>query len=364
MNTSNCTRNNTRIAPLEMLQNLNLLIGADSLNKLDEIILSRAAFGLPQPDQPVLTLSDVQRVLPKQSHFVWYLAFFSATWRRYKQILDTDPTLIDLLNMTDLDEIPADPFRCLPYPCFYVRFPKQTWKLDADNGCNNLDGCFVANDTYIDSDGVSHPAIRFLVICDGGDRVFPYDYLYNAGNIRESTRQKRKCGFYYNNRYDSRGNPFSDSFSNCYESDASVLPHFLKLVLYIISQGADVEVRQPAAVDPSPLRGTPLKDKYREISFWNVGVRTGAKWRASLAAHSAALASSLPLSAPPSKEKGSEEGSRRAPVRPHIRRGHYHHYWTGPRKEPGERKLIVKWLPPTFVTATPSDALPVTVRVV
>lgn len=39
-------------------------------------------------------------------------------------------------------------------------------------------------------------------------------------------------------------------------------------------------------------------------------------------------------------------GQRRA----HIRRGHYHHFWTGPKA--GERKLICKWLPPSVVRGT------------
>ena len=38
--------------------------------------------------------------------------------------------------------------------------------------------------------------------------------------------------------------------------------------------------------------------------------------------------------------------SRKAP---HIRRGHWHHYWTGPLDNPDERKLIVKWVDWTFV---------------
>ena len=34
-------------------------------------------------------------------------------------------------------------------------------------------------------------------------------------------------------------------------------------------------------------------------------------------------------------------------VRPHMRRGHWHHYWTGPRN--GERRLVLKWIAPTLV---------------
>jgi hypothetical protein len=42
----------------------------------------------------------------------------------------------------------------------------------------------------------------------------------------------------------------------------------------------------------------------------------------------------------------SEEGASHASPRPHYRRAHWHHFWTGPRNVPGERKLILKWLPP------------------
>jgi len=38
-----------------------------------------------------------------------------------------------------------------------------------------------------------------------------------------------------------------------------------------------------------------------------------------------------------------------------IRRGHFHHYWTGPRD--GDRKLIMKWLPPTWINPDLSNLI-------
>lgn len=35
------------------------------------------------------------------------------------------------------------------------------------------------------------------------------------------------------------------------------------------------------------------------------------------------------------------------PIRPHVRRAHWHGFWTGPRL--GEREFILKWIPPTMV---------------
>jgi hypothetical protein len=35
--------------------------------------------------------------------------------------------------------------------------------------------------------------------------------------------------------------------------------------------------------------------------------------------------------------------------RPHPRRGHWHHFWTGPGADIAARKLVLKWVAPTFV---------------
>ena len=43
------------------------------------------------------------------------------------------------------------------------------------------------------------------------------------------------------------------------------------------------------------------------------------------------------------KDKQRDAKTQNSPVA-HMRRAHWHHYWTGPKT--GERKLILKWLPP------------------
>lgn len=44
---------------------------------------------------------------------------------------------------------------------------------------------------------------------------------------------------------------------------------------------------------------------------------------------------------------GGGDGERRSP-RAHMRAGHWHHYWTGPR-ESHDRRLVVRWVAPTMV---------------
>jgi hypothetical protein len=54
------------------------------------------------------------------------------------------------------------------------------------------------------------------------------------------------------------------------------------------------------------------------------------------------------------------DGTHASP-RPHIRRAHWHTYWTGPHTEPERRKAALRWLPPIPV-AVERGELPVTVR--
>ena len=76
---------------------------------------------------------------------------------------------------------------------------------------------------------------------------------------------------------------------------------------------------------------------------WNVGVRLGAKLRRAL------------------HDPTDSDGSTDVRMRPHVRRAHWHRFWTGPRKST-ERKLRAKWLPPTPVNVASYDELPSVVR--
>lgn len=81
--------------------------------------------------------------------------------------------------------------------------------------------------------------------------------------------------------------------------------------------------------------------KYSEIRKWDVGIRIGTAIRQKSA----------------SVEKGEsiKTASGHSSPRPHMRRGHWHHYWIGSRSVSEDRRLILKWLSPMAVAATPED---------
>lgn len=76
--------------------------------------------------------------------------------------------------------------------------------------------------------------------------------------------------------------------------------------------------------------------KTKRAAVLDYGIRIGAALRA------AAL----------SERTEHHDGTHASPVA-HIRRAHWHHFWTGPRD--GERALVVRWLPPIPVNADEQD---------
>lgn len=93
--------------------------------------------------------------------------------------------------------------------------------------------------------------------------------------------------------------------------------------------------------------GSEIKDRYVEIRKWDVGFVTGP----ALQAQKRRLQS---------EESPTRDGSH-APKRPHVRCGHWHHFWTGAKSDAENRRLVLKWLPPIFVGSVDDD-LPVVVH--
>ena len=103
----------------------------------------------------------------------------------------------------------------------------------------------------------------------------------------------------------------------------------LPLVLYLCSDAPEVEDGREPGV--SPHRNRPQRTKRGKRIFvpqrpriWDVGKPTGDRLRRAVAEH-----------------------VTRHGVHPHIRRAHWHGFWSGPMD--GERKFSYKWLPPMIV---------------
>lgn len=117
------------------------------------------------------------------------------------------------------------------------------------------------------------------------------------------------------------------------------------LLLYLVSDKADISPEG----DSTELRGQITSNEKRglrnfqapKIRQWDVGFRIGADIRAFEAR---------------STDSAEQTGAGTS-MRPHVRRAHWHSFWTGPRDQPQLRTKRVRWLPPTPVNVNNSDDL-------
>ena len=271
--------------------------------------------GAPDPEPVLKKLEEAEK-------YVLASAAAALVWLKYKTIFTFDAELSDALANQPLDgDIPGQVLERLPYPCVFVEPEKE--------------GGFFA---WLEWDAdLKMKELRILTISykteKRGSAIVPI-----VGNIRDAFNsliascEKR-----------SQGNWKADDAEKV-ESSAkqyeTVLPQLVNHVLYLCSDDPDMpdyaELRERRTFGPGGAA--------KRAAVVPVGVRIGAALR--MAKGGAA-----------GKQGGgcgpAKQASHSSPVA-HMRRAHWHHYWTGPRT--GERKLVLKWLPPVAVNADDEGA--------
>jgi hypothetical protein len=127
----------------------------------------------------------------------------------------------------------------------------------------------------------------------------------------------------------------------------------MSLLLYLCSQNAEIGNGDIFPKNPQPIRtkNGPRLFAPDNPRTWDVGVRLGAALRR---AYQAAE---------------TNQGGTHVSARGHVRRMHWHGFWSGPKKrEDGtelraiHRRFDVRWMPPIAVNLTDFNDLPATIR--
>ena len=249
-------------------------------------------------------------------------------WRKNKVIYAFDPELVATLKeqaeeTEDTDILPADLLLHPPYPIIYIK---------ANGLLENVDGFFYWAD-YDTEHGTTELRIQWLI--NSFSASFPQVmHLIPGATVREcvwDTIQRTK---------ENLKEPSVTEMVPVNQIAGAMLSA-LQLVLYLCASNADLREDPPGIYIPDSERHkkvVKIEDKAREVKSFSVGVRIGAAIRKAKARSSA--------------NEPAESGTGSA-KRPHSRRGHWHHYWTGPKD--GKRELILKWTAPTFIHAEDID---------
>jgi hypothetical protein len=248
------------------------------------------------------------------------------TWRYTQGVYRLSTEFMVALSRTQITgEIPVEVLLRLPEWCVYIEVENMNW------GGLNLHGFFA----HLEWDAkTERTELRFLL--DTEAALLPIPLHIGPWNLTEaieramaeSQKQAMSLGKEFRG-YQKIPKPISKNLSA-----------LVSMVLYLCSEQPDIVDKEPTGKTPSRPKPTKIKKGWKlfppeKPTIWMVGGEISR------------LISKI-QDEPDQSDEGIE--SRRLSPRPHIRRGHWHGFWTGPKKT-GDRKYILKWLPPMVVSA-------------
>lgn len=256
---------------------------------------------------------DVPVLSPQQAQDIANLAAIG-TWRYTQGIYRFDEYLRDAIaNTIVAGDLPVEVLYRLPEWCIYIEHQGEYQGAKyagfwAHLECDMNDGRHELR-LLIDTDSGFIPAILHLgkhTVTEAVDRA-----------LSEANRQAEIAG-----------TPTLPPAAT--EQLTTGLHEMISLVLYICSDRPEYNER-----DARPQRPKPKKTKKgwrlfapNKPRIWALGAETGEKLRCAKTDY-------------PADRKGRS---------PHIRRAHWHGFWSGPRD--GKQKFNYKWLPPMLVEPT------------
>ncbi len=247
------------------------------------------------------------------------------TWSLTKGIFEFDPEVYtELMSSEFTGKLPSEVLLRLPYWCVYIKTP-----LLDDSGIE-VEGFFAMLE--FDYRRRWHELRLFLDKKDGSPLAPFVMYLGDLAIDEALSRMLQQARWQMEkNKFDVSEERVEREFS----SISSWVRRLLPLVLYLCTDEPEVESPdvpdwQPQSPGLKKIRGEMRLMPSRKVHHFMVGRKTGDALRAAR------------------KQVHSHDGRG---VTPHIRRAHWHGFWTGPRKGPqaADQKFVLRWLPPIFV---------------
>ena len=303
----------------------------------DELRAAKGACGLPDwPDWCYLPMHGWRLIIENQKGAVSgdELALLSAlgAWRPTQGIYRFDPALYDEIRETPVaGDIPADVLYQLPEWCIYVETPGMQCFGDGMSG-------FFAHLEHNTATGRAE--LWFLIDKENGVVAIPLHF--GPWSLSESLDRMFSEVSRYLGKAGLPHTIIPDGIRVEIQRQAEPL---VSLLLYLCSQAGEIGDGTRAPKRPEPVRtkkGLRMFPADRPTT-WDVGVRMGAALRAAYHA----------------EETG--QGGHHAGPRPHVRRAHWHGFWSGPR-DADERRYALKWLPPIPVNLDLGGDLPAVIR--
>ncbi|WP_297391173.1 hypothetical protein [Acidiferrobacter sp.] len=259
------------------------------------------------------------------------------TWRITKGIYRFDTTTYSEIHDTPISgDIPCEILYRLPEWCVYVETPSGAY-CDPLHGHEAIYGFFALLDY-----GMKPQETYLILALHTGKGIMPFILPLGPWTLADAVRKT-----WITAMNTIPGHPCQQSDTDA-DGIARALEPLLSLLVYLCSEAAEIGsgAHRPANPQPKRTKRGPRIFPADKPTTWDVGVRMGAALRREYR-----------------NEDSQPQGGSHASPRGHIRRAHWHSYWTGPRTSDA-RTLIVRWIPPIPVNLNDHDDLPAVVRAV
>jgi hypothetical protein len=256
-----------------------------------------------------------------------------AAWRPTQGVYRFDPTVAEAIRDTPITgEIPTEILHRLPEWCVYIETPGTEYLGASSPGFFALLECDA-------KDG--REELRLSI--DTRDSLSTAMPIYlNRGGLAEGieaaqVEAARQAGLYEAFAPDDAAS-LTAIMSIPPDMIAAEMTPRINLLLYLCCTNAEMLDRKTGRLRPTKPLPQKTKDGMRMFAAqkpvaWDIGYRLGAAIR-----HAQEVEPRRP-----------GDGTHASP-RPHIRRAHWHSFWTGAKAKvgqmPADRKLLLKWLPP------------------
>ena len=268
---------------------------------------------------------------------------FAAMFRcfdRYRQAYRFDPDFVDELLITDTLDMPVSVLTGIPFRCFYLELENLT-------RFTPYAGCYV----YVGWDEKNHlPNLALFRVMrpetDDGQVPIRSSILSGPDMVKWGVLYTRDDGTphlrFTKDIREIAGKPDADVIPLCF--------FILQAALYLASSKPDVRpLERKSILKRLKANSQTAAEKSQTIEVSEVGVRYGKAIR---------IGRQRIQNQSVGKEPVVTEAKKpRKPVTSHVRSAHWHHYWTGK----GRTNLIVKWIPPVFVSSLGKE-LPITIH--
>lgn len=247
-------------------------------------------------------------------------------WRATQGVYRFDPAVYQSILDTPLTgDLPAEALYRLPEWCVYIETPNTTGPHGTQYGAW----------VHLEWDA-NTGRTELRILTDTEEDLAAYTLHIGPWSLTEALQK------FSAEAAKQAGSKHLTLHPSQIDDIAKIVTPIISLALYLCSQNADFGNDQPHRPKPKKTkRGWRMfpPDKPRT---WDVAVRIGNAIRQHY------------------QQTESHQAQHSGP-RPHIRRAHWHSFWTGTKTDTDTRKKIIKWIPPTPVNAT-SDELPTTVK--